>query len=78
MCGWGVLVQGVGDESARVHFDIHTDNLDAEVLRLVALGAQVLSRDQSWVVLRDPCGVVFCVVPVESDDSSLDGANEWS
>ncbi len=62
-----IVVQDVGTGSAGVHFDIHTDDLDAEVERLVALGATVVDRTWAdhpgrWVIMRDPAGTEFCVV----------------
>jgi predicted enzyme related to lactoylglutathione lyase len=62
-----VVVQDTGAGPARVHFDIHTDDLDAEVQRLVALGATVVDPQGAdhpgrWVVMRDPAGLEFCVV----------------
>ncbi len=62
-----VVVQDAGTGPARVHFDIHTDDLDAEVARLVGLGATIVDSRWAdhpgrWVVMRDPAGVEFCVV----------------
>ncbi len=62
-----VVVQDVGTGSAGVHFDIHTDDLDAEVKRLVALGATLVDASWAdhpgrWVIMRDPAGMPFCVV----------------
>src|SRR5690348_9174512 len=51
--------------SARVHLDVESDDVDAEVERLTALGAQVVARPHSWVILRDPAGLEFCVVPAD-------------
>lgn len=49
----------------RVHVDLHADNRDSEVARLLALGAtQVGAYDEwgvQWVTLRDPEGNEFCV-----------------
>lgn len=45
-----VLVQKVKHES-RVHLDIETDNIDAEVSRLINLGAKVVERFERWVVM---------------------------
>ena len=56
----------------RVHFDIETDDVDAEVARLTGLGATVAERPHGYVVLTDPGGLVFCVVPVQSDRASFD------
>ncbi len=63
-----VVVQDVGsDGHAGVHLDIHTDDLDAEVVRLVGLGATVVDDSWAehpgkWVIMRDPSGMEFCVV----------------
>jgi hypothetical protein len=56
-----VEVQKVGHPS-RVHLDIETDNVPAEVARLEKLGAKVVERIQSWVVMEAPTGQRFCVV----------------
>jgi predicted enzyme related to lactoylglutathione lyase len=50
----------------RIHFDLYADDLEAEVSRLVGLGA-TLSRVHdhdyaTWRVLTDPAGNEFCVV----------------
>ena len=66
-----LLVQELGDGSPRVHIDIHTDDVDAEVARLQALGASPVDRVQDWVVMRDPAGLPFCVV--KTVPGSLDG-----
>ncbi|HEY2597391.1 MAG TPA: VOC family protein [Candidatus Dormibacteraeota bacterium] len=49
----------------RLHLDFRPDDQDAEVQRLVALGAthaDVGQGAQSWVVLSDPEGNEFCVL----------------
>ena len=71
--GFGLLVQRLGDGPARIHLDIHTDDLAAEVARLERLGAQRLGRLEFWQVMRDPAGLVFCVV--EAPPGQLTGAN---
>lgn len=50
--------------ASRVHLDIETDDIDAEVARLLALGAHEISRphDGRWVVMEAPTGQRFCVV----------------
>ena len=50
----------------RVHLDIETDDVPAEVGRVVALGATVVEEPEGFTVLRDPAGLVFCVVPVQT------------
>ena len=59
-----VQIQRVDHES-RVHIDIETDNIPAEVSRLEALGAAVVSRLERWVVMQAPTGQRFCVVRVQ-------------
>jgi predicted enzyme related to lactoylglutathione lyase len=56
-----VQVQRVDHES-RVHLDIETDDIQAEVARLERLGAKVVSRPERWVVMEAPTGQRFCVV----------------
>src|SRR5438105_14401437 len=48
-----VQVQRVEHES-RVHLDIETDDISAEVVRLEKLGAQVVRRLDRWVVMQAP------------------------
>jgi predicted enzyme related to lactoylglutathione lyase len=70
-----VQVQRVDHES-RVHIDIETDDIPAEVRRLEDLGATVDKRLERWVVMRAPSGQRFCVVRVQRE--GFDGtANHW-
>jgi predicted enzyme related to lactoylglutathione lyase len=71
-----VQIQGVDHES-RVHIDIETDDIPAEVARLEALGAKIDKRMDRWVVMRAPTGQRFCVVRVQRDGFS-DNANTWN
>lgn len=68
------FIQDVGTTPARVHLDVHTDDVAAEVARLTSLGATEVGRHGVWVVLADPVGMEFCVCPVAPDDPVLDGA----
>jgi glyoxalase superfamily protein len=63
-----VLVQNLKDGASRVHLDVEADDTDAEVARLVAAGAEVVERIDDWTVLRDPGGLLFCVVPAALDE----------
>ncbi|MFC4592508.1 VOC family protein [Sphaerisporangium corydalis] len=45
----------------RFHLDLACDDFDAEVERLVHLGARVVANQQKWVVLADPEGNEFCL-----------------
>jgi Glyoxalase-like domain len=58
----GLLVQRLGRGSTRVHVDLHTDDVEAEVARLERLGAQRIETLEHWTVMRDPAGLLFCVV----------------
>ena len=71
-----VLVQQVEHDS-RVHLDIETDDLDAEVARLEALGAKKVSFvKERWWVMEAPTGQRFCVVKPQR--GPLEGkANVW-
>jgi Glyoxalase-like domain len=51
---------------SRVHLDIETDDIEAEVRRLEALGAKRVARVKSWWVLEAPTGHRFCVVEGKS------------
>ena len=49
----------------RLHIDLAPDDRDAEVERIVALGAKVIDigqGDVGWKVLADPEGNEFCVL----------------
>jgi catechol 2,3-dioxygenase-like lactoylglutathione lyase family enzyme len=70
-----VQIQRVDHES-RVHLDIETDDIPAEVARLEKLGATVDDRLERWVVMRAPSGQRFCVVRVQRDGFS-NNANSW-
>jgi glyoxalase superfamily protein len=60
--------QDIGSGPARYHLDIETDDIEAEVARLTGLGAAVHERHEHWVVMRDPAGLLFCLLPPESDE----------
>jgi hypothetical protein len=70
-----VQIQRVTHES-RVHLDIETDDIPAEVARLEKLGATVDKRLERWVVMRAPTGQRFCVVRVQRDGFPK-GAAAW-
>ena len=56
-----IEVQTVSHPS-RVHLDIETDDIEAEVRRLEALGAHRVAQVQTWWVMEAPTGQRFCVV----------------
>ena len=60
-----VSVAEVKTNKNRLHLDFRPDDRDAEVERLLSLGAarvDVGQGEQSWVVLADPEGNEFCVL----------------
>jgi hypothetical protein len=64
-----VLVhQRLQEGPSRIHLDIETDDIDAEVRRLLGAGAARVGEYDGCVHMRDPAGLIFCVVPVQSDD----------
>ncbi len=61
-----------------MHLDVETDDVAAEVARLTGLGATVAEQQEGFTVLHDPGGLVFCVVPVQTDRASFDEhATTW-
>lgn len=70
-----VLVQKV-NHASRVHIDIETDDIDAEIARLEKLGATSLGRIKGWCVMEAPSGHRFCVVKPQRRDFNAK-ANTW-
>src|SRR5262245_19496090 len=70
-----VQIQKVEHES-RIHLDIETDDISAEVARLEKLGATVDTRKERWVVMRAPSGQRFCVVRAQREGFPK-GATTW-
>jgi len=62
-----VIVQQV-DHASRVHLDIETDDVEAEVTRLEALGAKRVAQVKTWWVLEAPTGQRFCVIRPQRED----------
>lgn len=62
-----VILQKVGHDS-RVHLDIETDDIDAEVARLEALGAKRVAQVKTWWVMQAPTGQRFCVIRPQRQD----------
>ncbi|MBB2894643.1 VOC family protein [Flexivirga oryzae] len=74
-----LALQRLDDGAPRLHLDIETDDIDAEVARLVAAGATVQeSRDNPhYAILADPGGMIFCVVPVQTGADFDAHATTW-
>ena len=73
--GLHVEVQKVSHAS-RVHLDIETDDIEAEVERLEGLGARRVADIKSWVVMQAPTGHRFCVVRAHGENFEK-LANQW-
>lgn len=74
--GIELLLQRTDDRKSgktRVHLDLRTGDLDAEVARVQAVGGSVLTpeptveRGWRWHVLADPDGNEFCVLQPPPD-----------
>ena len=70
-----VLVQAVSHPS-RVHIDIETDDIEAEVARLEKIGARRVAFGTRWWVMEAPTGQRFCVVRPQRADFATQ-ANAW-
>ena len=70
-----IEVQTVSHPS-RVHLDIETNDIEAEVARLEALGAKRVEKIRTWWVMEAPTGQRFCVVRPQSPGFEA-SANEW-
>ena len=72
-----LLMQRLESGTPRVHLDIHTDDLDAEVSRLERLGAERVQKVHAWWVMRDPAGLLFCVLPTSRGSLNDENAQCW-
>lgn len=70
-----LMIQRVEHQS-RIHLDIESDDIPAEVARLEALGAKRIEAIRSWVVMEAPTGQRFCVVRPQRGALGPD-ANTW-
>jgi len=64
------------DHPSRVHLDIETDDIEAEVARLEKLGARRIRNVRSWVVMEAPTGQRFCVTRA-GHPKFAEQANRW-
>ena len=56
------------EHPSRVHLDIETDDVEAEVERLELLGAKRVQQVKTWWVMEAPTGQRFCVVRVQNSN----------
>ncbi|MGH8254265.1 MAG: VOC family protein [Steroidobacteraceae bacterium] len=71
-----VEVQTVSHPS-RVHLDIESDDIEAEVTRLEGLGARRVQQVHTWWVMEAPTGQRFCVVRAQSEGLAKQG-KQWT
>jgi hypothetical protein len=78
--GFHVEIQRTGSGTPpRWHVDIESDDVEAEVARLEALGAtrhRYLDPGNFWQML-DPAGLVFCVVGIQTGEEFDRHAVSW-
>lgn len=72
-----VEVQRV-DHPSRVHLDVETDDVDAEVARLERLGARRVAQIKTWWVMEAPSKQRFCVVRAKQSLDGQPGTSEWA
>jgi catechol 2,3-dioxygenase-like lactoylglutathione lyase family enzyme len=64
---------------ARIHLDIVVVDLEAATRRAVALGASIaedLASEDPWLVMRDPEGNEFCLIPTPAGADPL-APRDW-
>ena len=64
------------EHPSRVHLDIKTDDVEAEVQRLERLGATRVKKVRHWWVLEAPSGHRFCVIPLHPGQN-VGRLNRW-
>jgi predicted enzyme related to lactoylglutathione lyase len=70
-----LMVQRVS-HPGRIHLDIESDDIEAEVQRLERLGARRIEKIRTWWVLEAPTGQRFCVVRPQRGPLG-DDASRW-
>jgi predicted enzyme related to lactoylglutathione lyase len=65
------------EHPSRVHLDIKTDDVEAEVRRLERLGATRVQQVKHWWVLEAPSGHRFCVIPLRQGQN-FGRLNTWN
>ena len=70
-----VILQKV-EHPSWIHIDIESDDIEAEVQRLEALGATVVEKMERWTVMEAPSKHRFCIIGA-SREGFDDDANVW-
>lgn len=74
--GLHIEVQRVSHAS-RLHLDLITDDVEAEVQRLENLGARRVQQVRDWWILQAPTGHRFCVVPLRKEGRFPNPPTVW-
>ncbi len=70
-----VILQKV-EHPSRIHIDIESDDIEAEVSRLQDLGAVIVEKMERWTVMEAPSKHRFCIIgPVR--EGFEEKANTW-
>jgi hypothetical protein len=76
--GFHLEVQRTGSGTPpRWHVGIETDDIPAEVARLEALGAVRFEDMGGFWQMKDPSGLLFCVVGIQTGDEFERHATIW-
>ena len=70
-----VILQRV-EHPSRIHIDIETDDIEAEVRRLQDLGATVIEKMERWTVMEAPSKHRFCIIGARREHFD-EKANLW-
>jgi predicted enzyme related to lactoylglutathione lyase len=70
-----IILQKV-EHPSWIHIDIETDDIEAEVKRLEALGASVVERMERWTVMEAPSKHRFCIIGARREGFD-EQANAW-
>ncbi|MCP4876968.1 MAG: VOC family protein [Gammaproteobacteria bacterium] len=70
-----VILQKV-DHPSRIHIDIETNDIEAEVERLQGLGAVVIEKMERWTVMEAPSKHRFCIIGARRQGFD-ENANIW-
>lgn len=64
------------DHPSRVHLDIESGDIEAEVSRLEKLGAKRIKQVRTWWIMEAPTGHRFCVIRPQRSEFANE-ANQW-
>jgi hypothetical protein len=71
-----ICAPGAATASPWTRLDIESDDVEAEVARLEALGARRIEKVRTWWVMEAPTGHRFCVIRPQRGPLGPD-ANTW-